>query len=111
MGTKFLTTENKTGWIVYYISDQSGCGANRPNYLYLPWEDQGEIKDEIIENHESWVWDASSYSLEIELGIVPPAEVLDQEINKLSESIAWKTKLREKLLQQKDEFHGGLVRN
>jgi hypothetical protein len=111
MSIELIGTENKTGWIVYYICDNSGAGFNRPNYEYLPYEDWDEIKHQIMHNWESWVREAYSFSLKVEMGIVPPTEVLEKEIAKAAEAAERNTKFKHLLIAQKDEFYGGLVRN
>jgi hypothetical protein len=65
----------KTGWVRYWICDKSGSGKDKWEYLYIPGcEDFASCKDYIIECRESWAMHADSFTMEIEINVVPPKE-------------------------------------
>jgi hypothetical protein len=111
MTTEFIGTENKTGWIVYYITDSSGSGFKTPHYEYYPSEEWADIHYQIIEVWENWALHARSYSLKVEMGVIPPIDVIEKEISNANKRIKNATEFMLKMIQQKDDFHGGLVRN
>ena len=76
----------------YRIWDRSGSGKGKWHYFIGNFGDEKyameNAKNHIIENLETWAqWQAESYSLEIELDVIPPIKFIEKKIKSVSNKI------------------------
>lgn len=77
----------------YWICDKSGIGRGQWRYFVGEYSgDKEYARDVILDFYEGWAIWADSYSLEIELDVVPPKEFVAKKISEAAESILYQTK-------------------
>jgi hypothetical protein len=70
----------------YWICDKSGIGHGKWRYFSGDFEgDRSYAKSWIIETEESWAIYADSYSMDIELDVVPPKAFVEAELQNFEE--------------------------